>query len=193
MFNYRREINMTVDTKRQLINATKSLLSKSDTFKNLTARAISSEANTNLAMINYNFNSKDELIKIAVDEIISDEFQQITIHSDSTDSPKQQLKKLLYQICDITLKYKELTRLSMPYFLLNDDIKLPYDLLPYVKKHYGDKKSDSECKIIAFQLVYSFQLIFYRHADFYKYSGFNIDNKDDLHKLIDFNLDILLV
>ncbi|MDQ0361978.1 TetR/AcrR family transcriptional regulator [Breznakia pachnodae] len=180
------------DTKQKLIDTTKQLLSEED-YKNITAREISKRADVNLAMINYNFESKDELVKLAVNEIISEEFSKnFTLEELTNDSSKEQLKKLLYHTCEITLKYKELTQLSIPYILLNEEIKLPFDLLPFFLNYYGTTKSESQCKVLAFQLVYSLQLIFYRYNDFYNYSGINILNKDELHKFIDFNVDTFL-
>lgn len=61
------------ETKKQLIAVTKELLLTSENPGKITARQIASQANVNLAMINYCFQSKDELLKLAVDEIIATE------------------------------------------------------------------------------------------------------------------------
>ena len=51
------------DTRNQLIHATKELLLTVQNPEKITARQIASKANVNLAMINYCFGSKDELLK----------------------------------------------------------------------------------------------------------------------------------
>ena len=180
-----------IDTRRKLIETTKEMLLTGMSPSNLTARKISSEAETNLAMINYCFKSKDELIKLAVEEIIAEEFKKYS-HDESEETPKAQLRNLLGYVCQATIKYQDLTKLSIPYLLLEEELKMPLEILPYIKKHYGSQKSELECKLLAFQLVYSLQLIFYRSDDFSKYSGINIDEIDQLKKLIDVELDLFL-
>ena len=180
------------DTKRKLIDATKRLLTSNTLPENLTARQISTEAGTNLAMINYCFKSKDGLLKIAIDEIIAEEFDQNSHMDTQGISAKEQLRNLLLHICNAMIKYRELTKLSIPYLILNDEFSLPLDLLPYIKMHFGAKKSETECRVIAFQMVYTMQLIFYRAEDFHKYSGIDITNGQQLQDFLDLQLNLFL-
>ncbi|CDM68404.1 TetR-family transcriptional regulator [Clostridium bornimense] len=179
------------DTRKKLIETTKRMLINGIPYKNLTARQISKDAGTNLAMINYYFKSKEELVKISVDEIISEEFYQYS-KIDLSKPAKEQLKELLLHISTVIIKYRELTKLSIPYLILNDEISLPFDILPFIKTHFEDTKSDTECKVIAFQIVYMLQLIFYRADDFQKYSGIDIFNTQQLQDFLDIQLNIFL-
>lgn len=180
------------DTRNKLIRATKRLLTNNTSFKTLTARQISNEAGTNLAMINYCFKSKDELLKIAVDEIITEEFNQHSRMDSPDKSAKQQLREVLLHVCNAMIKYRELTKLSIPYLILEDEIILPLDILPFIKTHFGAKKNEADCRIIAFQIVYTLQLIFYRAEDFRKYSGIDISNEKQLQNLLDIQLNLFL-
>ena len=180
------------DTRNKLIATTKRLLTDGTPLEALTARQISKDAGTNLAMINYCFKSKDELFKIAVDEIVAEEFNQHS-HMDSTDtSARDQLRELLLHVSEATIKYRDLTRLSIPYLMLNEEISLPLDILPFIKTHFGANKSDTECRVIAFQMVYTMQLIFYRADDFRKYSGIDITKPLQLQIFIDSQLNLFL-
>jgi len=184
------------DTRKKLIKATKKILTESKNIDSLTARQISTEAQTNLAMINYCFKSKDELLKIAINEIVSEEFEKSV--NESTDeksekqSGKEQLRNILYSVCDVTVKFSNLTKMSIPYILLNDEISIPYDILPFVKKIVGVQKDETECKIIAFQMIYIMQLIFYRSDDFKKYAGINIHDESQRHQFIDLQINLFL-
>lgn len=128
------------DTRNKLIVTTKHLLTDGTPLETLTARQISNEAGTNLAMINYCFKSKDELLKIAVDEIIAEEFNQHSQMNYPDKSAKEQLRELLLHVYNAMIKYRELTKLSIPYLMLNDEISLPLDILPFIKMHFGTKK-----------------------------------------------------
>ena len=55
--------------RNKLIEVTQKMRLNGVNVKQLTARRMSSEAGTNLAMINYCFKSKDELMKIAVENV----------------------------------------------------------------------------------------------------------------------------
>lgn len=180
------------DTRKKLIETTKMLLTDDTPLETLTARQISTAAGTNLAMINYCFKSKDELIKIAVDEIIAEEFNCYARLDIPDISAKEQLRNLLLHVCNAMIKYRELTRLSIPYLMLYDEISLPLDILPFIKAHFGTRKSETECRIIAFEMVYIMQLIFYRADDFCKYAGVDITKPLQVQGFLDFQLDLLL-
>lgn len=180
------------DTRNKLIQTAKQLLIEGNQIENLTARQISAEAGTNLAMINYCFKSKDELLKIAVDEIMAEEFNQYSKFETDGKFPKEQLKELLYHMSNVVFKYRSLTKLSIPYLLLQEEFTLPLTILPLIRNHFKNEKSETECRIIAFQIIYTMQLIFYRGEDFYKYCGLDIGDEQHVKKYIDFQLDLLL-
>lgn len=190
--NNKEKKSIAVTTKDKLIETTKQLLESGANPETLTARFISSKAEVNLAMINYCFQSKDELIKIAVDRIVAEEFQKYArIHSQEV-APKEQLKEILRYVCKAMIKYQSLTKLSIPYLLLNSEISLPYDILPFIKEHFGTKKTETECKVIAFHIVYALQLIFYRSEDFYKYCGINISEEEAMQVFLEEQLNFFL-
>ncbi len=180
------------DTRAKLIHTTKQLLLDGVPLQTLTARKISTEAGTNLAMINYCFKSKDELLNIAIQEIVSEEFHHYSKTSKVPQTPKVQLRELLLHICNTTIKFQELTRASIPYLLLQEELTLPLQLLPFLKQHFGARRTDSECRVIAFQLVSTMQLIFYRADDFRSFSGIDITDSKQLADFIDFQLNIFL-
>ena len=180
------------NTKSQLISTTKDLLLTAKNPEKITARQIASQANVNLAMINYCFGSKDELLKLAIDEIIAFEFKQFTIKGDGYLSPKEKLKMLLYHVSEVTIRYENITRLSVPYVLLNAPIEIPYGILPYIKEHFGNQKEEHVCKVLAYEIVSFMQIVFYRAKDFYKYSGINLQEPRELQRFIDNQLDLIL-
>lgn len=179
------------ETKRKLIDTTKKMLLDGMEVEKVTAREIAKEAEISLAMINYCFKSKDELLKISVDEIVREEFDKGGNLNSSDISVKEQLKQSLLNTSKVMIKYMNLTKASIPYLILNDEINLPFEILPFVEKYFGNEKSDKECRIIAFQVVYILQLIFYRLDDFFRYSGMDIKNINQLEELIDLQLSIV--
>lgn len=180
------------DTREQLILATINLLTRTKDAAQITSRQIAAEAKANLAMINYCFKSKEALVNIAIGRIISNAAKDFVVAYDDSISPKEHLKRILYNICDITISYSKFTKVTIPYILLHGDITHPFDVLPTIQKHFGSKKSNSECRVIAYQMISFMQLIFLRSEDFCKYSGIDIYNTDERNKFIDMQLNLFL-
>ena len=180
------------DTKKRLIDATKELLFSTQEPGKITARQIAAKAEVNLAMINYCFQSKEKLLKIAIDEIVAAEFQKTAVEEDSALSPKERLKRLLCRVSEVTLQFERITRLSIPYQLLEAPIELPMAILPYVKEHFSGSRPDSYCKMAAYELVTVLQTVLYRKKDFAAFSGIPLTTNADLSAFIDSQVELFL-
>lgn len=180
------------DKKNRLIAATKELLLTAQVPEEITVRQIAEKAQVNLAMINYYFHSKEELLKAATDDIVASEFQKLTINEEHNLCAKERLKNLLHHLCEVTLSLDSITKLSVPYIVFEAPIELPFMILPYVKEHFGDRKSDCFCKMISYEIVTFLQIILYRKADFYQYSGISLQTQKELYDFIDDQVDLFL-
>jgi AcrR family transcriptional regulator len=184
---------MQVDNvKDLLIQATLKLLTTNNNSSKITARQIANEAGVNLAMINYYFSSKDALVNIAVSKIMADRANELKVIRNSKIPAQQRLKEFLTTMSDMTIDYAELTKPMVPYVLLEGEIEQPYYILPMVKECFGDKRSETECRIIAYQLISFSQLIFYRSDDFLKYTGIDINDKEQRDASFQTILDIFM-
>ena len=63
---------------------------------------------------------------------------------------------------------------------------------PYVYRHYEGKKTEAECRLIAYELSTMMQLIIYRSEDFRKDFGIDLTNPEELKHYIDMRIDLLL-
>ncbi len=178
--------------KDQLIQATMKLLANSKNTSKITARQIAHEAEVNLAMINYYFGSKDTLLSTAVNKLIADRAVALKEIRESSIPARQKLRDFLVTLSDITIDYAELTRPTIPYLLLEGEIEVPYHILPMIKECCGDKRSETECRIIAYQLIAFSQLVFYRSSDFLKFTGIDIEDKRQRDRLFQTILDIFI-
>lgn len=180
------------NAKDHLIQATMKLLSESKNPNKVTARQIANEADANLSMINYYFSSKDALVNIAVNKLMADRANELKEIRDSHIPARQKLMEFLTTMSDITIDFSELTKPTIPYLLLEGEIELPYDILPMVKECCGDKRSETECRIISYQLVSFSQLVFYRSGDFLKLTGIDISDKKQRDTMFQTILDIFI-
>jgi len=181
------------NTKNQLIESVIELLKECNDVSEITSRKITERAKVNLSTINYHFDSKDELINIAVNKSIGavadTYFQNI---KNSVKAPRKKLRDFLSRISDIVVDYKKYTKEMMPYILLKEEFTQVIEILPLVKECFQGSKSDEECKIISYQLISFMQLVFYRSDEFKAFSKINIMNKQERDRLIDIQLDLFL-
>lgn len=181
------------NVKEQLIHAALELINTAEDPGSITARQISGKANVNLAMINYYFSSKDQLISEAVGRAIESSAEKWKKMIDLDMPPKEKLRLMLYELCDMVVKQSKFTRVSILHIITQQEITQPYYILPVIKNFYGSKKSELECKVIAYELVTFLQLVFLRSDDFYKFCGADITSQKSRHYLIDMQLDLFLV
>lgn len=179
------------DTRKRILDATKNLLLTLENPESITARQIAAKAEVNLAMINYCFQSKEKLLKTATDEIITNEFSKMTMERTET-SAKERLKMLLFKICEITLQFEKITRLSVPYLVFEAPIELPLLILPYVKEHFGEKADESRCRMISFELVTVLQIVLYRKNEFSMFAGVPLKTSEDFRAFINRQVNLLL-
>lgn len=166
---------MTDKVKERLIAATCRLLQNCADVSDITARKIAAEAETTLGMIKYYFNSKDALVNVAVNTLLADRADQYHKIVDGNLPPVQKLIEFLSEIADIAVEYSRYTKPMIPYCMLNEPIEEPYYILPLVKECLPHR-TETECRVIAYQLTSFTNLVFYRSEDFQKYAG--VDFKD---------------
>lgn len=180
------------DQKTALLKATIDLLKEAEQPEKVTSRQIASRAGVNLAMINYYFGSKEALTSQAVSKILDAASGVFHSPVHPFESPKERLKHILREICQIVVKYRRYTKLYIPHLLLEDEITLPQLVLPEIRGHFGTQKSETECRMIAYEMISFLQLAFYRADAFMRYTGINLTMEDAVVKLIDWELEQFL-
>lgn len=175
-----------------LLKATIELLEETKQPEKVTSRQIAARAGVNLAMINYYFGSKEALTSQAVSKIMDVTAGIFQSPADSSESPKERLRHIFRKICQIVVKYQRYTKLYVPRLLLEDEITLPQFVLPEIRAHFDNQKSETECRIIAYQIVSFLQLVFYRADAFTNYAGINLSKEDAINSFIDWELEQFL-
>ncbi len=181
-------------TKEKLIDATFALMEEADDPLNVTSRQIAERAGTKPSMINYCFGSRENLIYQTFQKqymsFLKDEPIAELIASDI--SPKELLKKLHFIVAKCLVENPKFTKAITGHVLFNRDLSQESFSFPYVKKHYAGKKTDKECRLIAYELSAMMQLIVFRKDDIRESFGIDLNNDKELQKYIDMRVDLLL-
>ena len=181
-------------TKEKLIDAAFSLMEEMDDPFNVTSRQIAERAGTKPSMINYCFGSRENLLyqtfqKQYMSFLNEDEISKL-IASDI--APKELLKKLHFIVAKCLVENPKFTKAITGHVLFQRDLSQESFSFSYVKKHYAGRKTDKECRLIAYELSSMMQLIVYRKEDIKASFGIDLDNEKELKKYIDMRVDLLL-
>lgn len=181
-------------TKEKLINAAAELICEGADGSDATTRAIAKRAGVQLSMINYCFGSREALLYEVFSRNRQKYIKSLKIEQilRSEISPKEKLRKMHYIAAEYFVKEYKITRAVMGYVLLHRDLSEEQSSLPFVKAHFAGRKTDEECKIIAYELSSMIQLIIFRLDDFRELSGMDLRDTKQLHRLIDMRIDTLL-
>lgn len=181
-------------TKEKLINAASELMDECSDGSEVTSRAIAERADVRLSMINYCFGSREALLFEAFSRNEQKYREALGIKRIilSELSPKDKLRRLHYTAAEFLIKEYKFTRAVMGYVLLHRDLSREQSSLPFIMAHFNGRKTEQECKIIAYELSSMMQLIIFRLDDFGRLSGFDLRDTEQLHKFIDMRIDLLL-
>lgn len=182
----------STETKDQLIAAATALLLENEKPETITSRQIATRAGANLAMINYYFKSKDELLNLVIGRIIADSADDFLYSKDTEIPPKERMRKMLYELSETVVKYNRYTKIYMPYILLHEEITVPFYIIPMLKEYFGEQRNELQCKVIAYQLISFIQLIYFRSDAFFRYSGADVMDAETRKNLIDIELNLFL-
>ena len=181
-------------TKDKLIDATFALMEEADDPLNVTSRQIAERAGTKPSMINYCFGSRENLIYQTFQKQYLDFLKEEPIAEliASDISPKELLKKLHFIVAKCLVENPKFTKAISPFVLFERDLSKESFSFPYVKKHYAGKKTDKECRLIAYEMSSMMQLIICRKDDIKRDFGIDLNKDKELKKYIDMRIDLLL-
>ena len=181
-------------TKDKLIDATFELMEEADDPLNVTSRQIAERAGTKPSMINYCFGSRENLIYQTFQKQYLDFLKEEPIAEliASDISPKELLQKLHFIVAKCLVENPKFTKAISPFVLFERDLSKESFSFPYVKKHYAGRKTDRECRLIAYELSSMMQLMICRKDDLKRDFGIDLNNDKELKKYIDMRVDLLL-
>lgn len=182
------------NTKNRLIEATLQLMESADDPLQVTSREIAKLADCKPAMINYCFGSREDLIYCVFQSLyqnyLDKDLVEKIIHSNL--SPKDVLKRMHFIVAKCLVENYKFTKAITGFVLFKRDLSQESFSFPYVMKHYGGRKTAEECKVIAYELSTMMQLIVYRKEAMKNDLGIDLENEEELKKLIDLRVDLLL-
>jgi AcrR family transcriptional regulator len=180
------------ETKKKIIEATINLLDSVEDPDDITIRRIAEGAGIGIGLINYHFISRENLMNEAVSIKMESMAGKLENLSEYQDNPLKYLKIMLIRMSDIAMKNRRLNKIIVEYDLLKGNFKICLYLLPILREIFKGSKSETDLRLIAYQIIVTTQSICLRQEAFHMLTGINVEIKTDRDSLINSIVDNLI-
>lgn len=181
--------------KEKIKKAAAKLMAECENPSQVTSRAIAKEAGVQLAMINYYFGSREELLFRLFQDLSKEQFQgvpEIFETMKSSLSPKEKLKKIHFFMITLMLDNYVYMQAILGHVLLHRDLSQGLNSLPFVIEHYKGRKTEAECKLISYEMSSTMQLAVYRHEALKEFCGLDLLKEEERKKFVEEQIDLFL-
>lgn len=180
-----------LDLKEKIINTTTQLIVDLEDVSKITVRDIALKSEVGVGLINYHFQTKENLINICIIRIISQFINDLESIYQSLDmSPLDKLKHVFKLKCNFIVSNPGISKISMMIDLNSSNINDNTDRaamvhLKVLRELFGNRKTDSELFTILHTMSTSIQVAFLRSNVFKIHTGIDFFDTEQREKLID--------
>ncbi len=174
--------------KEKIFQAASELVKSEEEVESITTRQIAMKAGVNLALINYHYNTKDNLLSQVVMSMMENLIDQISDTKDERLDPALRLKKLFHTTANFAFKHHKLYKLIVRIDIQQGCASSSAMIMPVLREIFHHK-NQSDLDIIALQLLLPLQNIV-AYPELYN-SVLNTDifndefRKDKVNQIID--------
>lgn len=182
-------------TREALLSAAEKLMTECSDPSEVTSRAITKEAGVNLAMINYCFGSREALLFEVFNKLRNEARQQNPAFDnilESGISPKEKFIMLHVEAMKMMLKYGKYVKAITKYVLLNRSISASRGSLPFIQAHFGGRKTESECRLIAYEISSIHELAMLRQEEIKDVCGVDLTDENVLLQYVTDHINMYL-
>ncbi|MPW25447.1 TetR family transcriptional regulator [Alkalibaculum sp. M08DMB] len=178
-------MNENTGAKERIMDVVIKLLQEQKDISKITNRQIAQMAGVNSALINYYYQSKENLVNTAVGFCMGDIAKTILKKSASENHPVHRVKNLVKAISDFAFSNYTFAEIVFSSELKHGSINTIQMIIPLLKEIFGDKKTDIELKLMAFQLIIPMQVMFLNAKEYTTYLSHDLWDIHSRNKLLD--------
>ena len=106
--------------------------------------------------------------------------------------PKQKLIKLHFEAMKMMLKYGKYVKAITKYALFGRSISASRGSLPFIQAHFGDRKTESECRLIAYEISSIHELAMLRQEEIKAACGIDLTDEKVLLQYVTDHINMFL-
>ncbi|MDO4862814.1 MAG: TetR/AcrR family transcriptional regulator [Ruminococcus sp.] len=174
-------------TRTALLRAAKELMTSCGDVDAVTSRAITSRAGVNLAMINYCFGSREELLYEVFRQLLSDAQRadpELAGLLSADMSARERITLIHCRMMKLMIANFGYAKAVTRFILLNRSPEAGLEVLPMVEEHFAGRKTADECRLIAYELTSLHELAVLRHAELKSLCGIDLTDDAELERYV---------
>jgi AcrR family transcriptional regulator len=182
----RSAVKNSESSKDQLIDATIALIQQSNgNIDEITIRAIAEKANVGVGLVNYHFQSKENLITICVQKMIEQTVSSFTPEKTENQSDKERMAAWAIQVFDFLFANHAISRISIlgdlfHYEIDSNSIKTQRGLMQAINADM----TEADKRMLSFILTSVMQTAFLSSETSLEWLGFDFALQKDRHEYI---------
>ena len=180
------------DAKERIMDTMIRLLLEQQDINKITTRQIAEMANVNSALINYYFQSKENLLNKAVEICMANIANKMSDDDTESDTPEIRLRKMIKTISTFSINNYFLAEIAISSELKEGSLNTIQRIIPLLKEIYKEGKTESELKLMAVQLIVPIQVMFLYGKKYTGYLGKDIFDQKQRDELLDKMIDNIL-
>ncbi|GIO37244.1 TetR family transcriptional regulator [Paenibacillus antibioticophila] len=182
------------DAKKAIVDATIELIQESGgNIEELTVRTIAERSNVGIGLINYHFQTKENLIEVSVQQIIGEVISKFKPDMNGNLNRIEQLKNVVKSVADFLAGNPSVARIS-----ILGDFKTPktFDNTMQTVKGFGLSLKDvnfpdKDKTLLMFMITSVLQTVFLRRELSEELFGYHFDDKVQRDRFIDVIMDYI--
>lgn len=178
----------TQDAKERIMDTVVRLLLEQKDMSKVTNREIAALAGVNSALINYYYQSKENLLNQAVGRCMADMAGGLLAGDLDNMPPVQRLRHILRRISEFAIEYRFLSEISVSGELKGGNESTIRTILPILKEIFADK-TDRDLKLIALQIIVPLQVILLHQNTYKKVLDVDVTDKENGFRILDTFID----
>jgi AcrR family transcriptional regulator len=180
------------DAKERIMDTMIRLLLEQQDINKITTRQIAEMANVNSALINYYFQSKENLLNKAVEICMANIANTMSEEDTESDTPEIRLRKMIKTISTFSINNYFLAEIVISSELKEGSLSTIQKITPLLKEIYKEEKTESELKLMTVQLIVPIQVMFLYGKKYTGYLGKDIFDQKQRDELLDEMIDNIL-
>lgn len=177
------------DAKDRIMNTVVGLMLEQKDMSKITNREIAKLAGVNSALINYYYQSKENLLNQAVGLCMSQMAGHLLTGETKNVEPLTRLKNMLRGISEFAVEHRFLSEISISGELKGGNENTVRPILPLLKEIFGDKKTELELKLLALQIIIPLQVILLNPKEYKKSLGVDVTDLNSSIRFLDIFID----
>lgn len=179
------------DAKEKLLKAAIELMQETEDTDSITVRQIAQRAGVGAALVNYHYQSREKLLFAAMGEVMVQVMEAFRRKPEPEEDPRQRVKTMLREVCEIGVRHEKLMRVGAKYQLLSDDLTASRYLLPALRDAFPERGEDA-LRLMALELFVFTNVILLRADAVFGFTGVDIHDAAQRRWLVDTLIEVYL-